>query len=80
MENETQVDGYPIADLRVDSKAEYRAGTNDPEFSFSTTGRVLVAMAPRWNVAFGSTYEMGHKTSIGLYHSLLFELTFAIEF
>ena len=79
-EDETQADGYPIADLRVDSKAEYRTGTNDPEFSFSTTGRVLVAMAPRWNVAFAPTYEMGHKTSIGLYHSLLFELTFAIEF
>ena len=79
-ESETQADGYPIADLRVDSKAEYRGGTNDPEFSFSTTGRVLVAMAPRWNVAFASTYETGHKTSIGLYHSFLFELTFAIEF
>jgi len=80
VEAESLAEGYPIADLRVDSKAEYRAGTNDPEFSFSTTGRVLVAMAPRWNVAFASTYEIGHKTSIGLYHSFLFELTFAIEF
>jgi len=79
-ESEDQADGYPIADLRVDSKAEYRSGSNDPEFSFSTTGQVLVAMAPNWNVAFGSTYEMGHKTSIGLYHSFVFELTFAIEF
>jgi len=79
-ESETQADGYPIADLRVDSKAEYRAGSSDPEFSFSTTGQVLVAMAPRWNVAFAATYGMGHKTSIGLYHSFLLELTFAIEF
>jgi len=77
---ESQEEGYPIADLRVDSKAEYRAGTSDPEFSFSTTGRILVAVAPRWNVAFASTYEMGHKMSIGLYHSFLLELTFAIEF
>jgi len=79
-ESESQAEGYPIADLRVDSKVEYRAGTNDPEFSFSTTGQVFVAMAPMWNVVLASTYEMGHKTSIGLYHSLLFELTFAIEF
>lgn len=79
-ETESYAEGYPIADLRLDSKVEYRTGTNDPEFSFSTTGRVLVAMAPRWNVAFASTYEMGHRTSIGLYHSFLLELTFAIEF
>ncbi|MFC2082758.1 hypothetical protein ACFLSG_01810, partial [Candidatus Bipolaricaulota bacterium] len=75
---ESQVEGYPIADLRVDSKADYRSGTNDPEFSFSTTGRILFAMAPRWNVSFATSYEMGHKTAIGLYHSFLFDLTFAI--
>jgi len=45
-ETESIAEEYPIADLRVDSKAEYRAGTDDPEFSFSTTGWVLIAMAP----------------------------------
>ncbi|MCK5247712.1 hypothetical protein KAR02_12470, partial [Candidatus Bipolaricaulota bacterium] len=43
-DDESQEKGYPIADLRVDSKVEYRAGIGDPEFSFSTTGRVLVAV------------------------------------
>jgi len=79
-ELETQADGYPIADLRIDTRAEYRAGASDPEFSFSTTGQAIVATAPSWNVAFATTYGMGHKMAIGLYHSFLFELTFAIEF
>ena len=79
-ESQTSNEGYPIADLRVDSKAEYRGGTNDPEFSFSTTGRVVAAMAPSWNVSLAATYQMGHKTAIGLYHGFVFEVTFAIEF
>ena len=69
-----------MADLRVDSKAEYRSGATDPEFSFSTTGQLLVALAPRWNVSVAATYNLGHKKAIGLYQSLLLELTFAIEF
>lgn len=80
MEQGEQFEGYPMADLRVDSKAEYRSGTKDPEFSFSTTGNLLVALAPRWNIAVGATYGSGYKTAIGLYHSILLELTFAIEF
>ena len=76
----TFADGYPIADLRLDSKAEYRGGTADPEFMFSTSARVLVVMAPSWNVSFATTYQAGHKSAIGLYHSLALELTFAIEF
>ena len=77
---ETVNEGYPIADLFLDSKAEYRGGTADPEFSFSTTARVFLAMAPRWNVSFATTYQLGHKLAIGLYNSLALELTFAIEF
>lgn len=76
---ESYTDGYPIADIRVDSKAEYRSGGNDPTFSLQTTGRVHVAIAPRWSVSFASTYRVGHKTRIGLYHGFLFELTFAID-
>lgn len=79
-EAESHTEGYPIADLRVDSKAEYRVGTSDPELSFSTTGTVVVAMAPTWSVAFAATYDMGHKSAIGFYNSFLFELTFAIDF
>jgi hypothetical protein len=79
-ENVTLVDGYPIADLSLDSKAEYRGGTADPEFTFSTSARVLIAMAPRWNVSFATTYQVGHKSAVGLYNSLALELTFAIEF
>lgn len=80
LEDEALAEGYPLADLRLDSKAEFRGGTADPEFTLSTTARVLLAMAPRWNVSFATTYQVGHKTSIGLYHSLALELTFAIEF
>jgi len=80
IEEGPQLEGYPMADLRVDSKAEVRAGTSDPEFSFSTTGSLLVALAPRWNVSLGATYSVGHKKTIGLYQSFLLELTFAIEF
>ncbi len=72
--------GYPIADLRLDSSAEYRGGTADPEFTFSTSARLFLAMAQRWNVSFGTTYNMGVKTVIGFYNSLALELTFAIEF
>jgi len=80
LEEGALVEGYPIADLRLDSKAEYRGGTADPEFTFSTSAYILVAMAPRWNVSFATTYQVGHKIAIGLYHSLALELTFAIEF
>jgi hypothetical protein len=80
VEDGTLTEGYPIADLRLDSKAEYRGGTANPELTFSTTARVLLAMAPRWNVSFATTYQLGHKVTIGFYHSLALELTFAIEF
>lgn len=80
LEDDALAAGYPIADLRLDSKAEYRGGTADPEFTFSTSARALVAMAARWNVSFATTYQVGHKIAIGLYHSLALELTFAIEF
>jgi len=80
LEDGTLTEGYPIADLRLDSKAEYRGGTANSVFTFSTTARVLLAMAPRWNVSFATTYQLGHKVAIGLYNSLALELTFAIEF
>jgi len=73
-------DGYPIADLRLDSKAEYRGGSTDPDFTFSTSARVLVVLTPSWNVSLATTYQMGHKTTIGFYNSLALEVTFAIEF
>ena len=80
LEEGTLAEGYPIADLRLDSKAEYRGGTADPEFTFSTSARVLVAMAASWNVSFATTYNMGYKSSVGLYNSLALEMTFAIDF
>ena len=73
-------DGYPIADLRLDSKAEYRGGSTDPDFSFSTSARVLAVLAPSWNVSLATTVQMGHKATIGFYNSLALEVTFAIEF
>lgn len=79
-EAESYADGYPLADLRLDSRAEYRGGTDDPEFSFSTTGRILAAMTPRWNMSFAATHQMGYRMAIGLYHSFVFELTFGIDF
>ncbi len=78
--DESLPEGYPIADLSVDSEVKYRTGASNPGFSFSTTGRVFTAMAQRWNVALAATYQVGHKTAIGLYHSFSLELTFAIEF
>jgi len=79
--SEEQADsGYPIADLRLDSAAEYRGGTADPEPSFSTTAQLFLAMAPRWNVSFSTTYNVGVKAITGFYNSLALALTFAIEF
>lgn len=73
-------EGFPIADVHLDSQAEYNAEENASDISFSTTATVFAAIAPRWNMRFGSTYEIGHRSTIGLYQSFLFELTFEIEF
>lgn len=79
-EPDAYAEGYPITDLRLDSKAEYRGGTSDPDFSFSTTAWIMLVLEPSWNVSFASTYQVGYKASIGFYQSIALELTFAIEF
>ncbi len=76
----TVPEGFPVADLRVDSKAEYRLRVDTPEMSFSTTGRLVLALAPRWNVSLGAGIEMGRTAAIDFYSGATLELTFAIEF
>jgi hypothetical protein len=71
--------GLPLADVRVNTTAAYRGGTSDTDLSFSTKGELVGSLSERWNVSFGTTLTAGVKSTVGLYSSVLFELTFAIN-
>ncbi len=74
------VENAPVIDLTVGTKAEYRNTIDGQEISFSTRGEIFGALSEMWSVVFATTCTAGSKPNIGLYSSLLFELTFAIDF
>jgi hypothetical protein len=71
---------YPALDLRVDTDVNYRRIAEDPDIDATTTGRLNVAFSPTWSGSFGVTYLGGTGSTGTFYHSLLLELTVAIDF
>jgi len=68
------------ADLRVNTTGDASWTEEAPEFSVSTAARLSVSLPPNWTVAFGATYTLGLNGTIGLYHGVLLEVTFGIDF
>ena len=72
--------GYPLADLLVDSKAEYRLQSSGADVSFATTGYLNVQLSPMWSLNLGATGTVGYRPSTKLYASGLIEIEVAIDF
>jgi len=77
---EREETGYPSFMLRADASADYQWVEETPSLSGTVTARTDVALSPTWSVALSTSYLTGMKTSGELYHSVLFEMTFAISF
>lgn len=84
-ESEERTDGddaaqYPLADLRVDSKAEYRLQSAEPDAAVSTTGHLSVQLSSMWSVNVSAMGAIGYRPSTALYASGLIEVEVAIDF
>jgi hypothetical protein len=71
---------YPSVMLRADVAADYQWIEETPSLTGSVVARADIALSPTWSVALSTSYLTGAKTSGEVYHSVLFEATFAISF
>lgn len=71
---------YPVVDLRVDTDVNYRLSGDESDIDATTTGRLNAAFSPTWSGSFGVSYLGGTGSTGTFYHSLLLELTVAIDF
>ncbi len=71
---------YPALDLRVDTDIYYRSGDEHPDVDATTTARLNAALSPTWSGSFGLSYLGGTSSTGDYYHSLLLDLTVAIDF
>ena len=71
---------YPVLDLRVDTDVTYRLSGDEFDIDATTTGRLNAALSPMWSGSFGVSYLGGTGSTGAFYHSLLLELTVAIDF
>lgn len=73
---------FPTAMLSLDSSADYRSdGAGEtPDANLTATGRLDVALSEMWGGALSASYLVGTKSSGGLYHSYLLEVTVSVDF
>jgi hypothetical protein len=71
---------YPTAMLRFDVDGDYRSTESVPDVDLSATGRLDVSLSEMWSLSLSGSYLVGTRTTGGLYHSFLFELTVAVDF
>ena len=71
---------YPALDLRVDTDVNYRLSSDASDIDATTSGRLDVAFSPTWSGSFGVSYLGGTGSTGTFYHSLLLDLTVAIDF
>jgi len=71
---------YPNAFLRLDTEVDFRSTGGEIDLDASTTARLDVSLTEMWGGSLSASYFTGLKSSGGLYHSFLFELTVAVDF
>lgn len=72
--------GYPAVGVRLDTDVNSRRTDGELDLDATTSGWLNVALSPMWSGSFGISYRGGTNSSGGFYHSLLLELTLAIDF
>jgi hypothetical protein len=78
--NAAEEAAYPALDLRVDTDVDYRLSSDESDIDATATGRLNAAFSPTWSGSFGVSYLGGTNPTGTFYHSLLLELTVAIDF
>ncbi len=73
-------EAYPVLTARIDTDMDYRRSDAQPDIDMTTTGQLDVAFSPTWSGSLGISYLGGTGSTGTFYHSLLFELTVAIDF
>ncbi len=71
---------YPALDLRVETDVNYRLSGGESDVDATMTGRLNAAFSPTWSASFGVSYLGGTDSTGTFYHSLLLDLTVAIDF
>ena len=71
---------YSAVDLRVDTDVNYLFAGGVSDIDATMTGRLNVAFSAMWSGSFGVSYLGGTDSSGDPYHSLLLDLTVAIDF
>ena len=71
---------YPTLVARLDTDANYRRSAGKSDIDATTTGQLDMAFSPTWSGSMGATYLGGTGSTGIFYHSLMLELTVAIDF
>ncbi len=71
---------YPAVNLRIDTDLDYRRSADEREIDATTSASWNVALSPTWSGRLGASFLAGTRSDGAFYHSLLLELTAAIDF
>ena len=71
---------FPTLWLRTNASADYRADGSEMDASVTLAGALDLGWSETWGGTLSVSYGAGTKSSGGIYHSLLLELTVAIDF
>jgi len=71
---------FPTLWLRTNASADYRADSAETDASATLTGALDIGWSNTWGGTLSVSYGAGTRSSGGIHHSLLLELTIAIDF